>query len=619
VTRNPEPLSRRLAFWRSPSGQPAWARPTLLCVAVVAGLAYGWQMGSSIEIYYAAAVRSMATSWHDFVYAAFDPAGTVSVDKLPGALWVQALSVRLFGVHAWAIGLPQVLEGVLTVLILYRAVRRSSGPRAAIVAAAVLAVSPAAVTLDRGNISDTLLVLLLVLAADSMVRCVITGSRRSLVMAGVWVGLAFQAKMIEAWFVVPALAVTYLVASRGSASSRLLRLAAMVSVVAAVSLSWMVFVTLSPTSQRPYVDGSQHDSVFEQVFDYNGFGRVGQPTPNQQLGRTLDIPFFTAPSSGPAWNRLLTGAYGRDTGWLLPLSLVVVVAGVVGRRRKSRTDRDRAGIILWGTWLVVLAAVFSAASTINGYYLGALAPPVAALIGMGSTLAWDARHKVAARRALVGGVVLTVGYADWLLPAAGTGLPAWLRPGVLGLGVVAVAALATASLFRRRTLGLVLTSAAVVGATLLVPAVASASVVTNTLGPFDTPFQPVKTTNFTRAFFSAPIKALSTLPRIESVRNGAPDLMATQTSVLASTFIYATGQEVLPIGGFTGDIPAPSVRALASLVAAGEFHLVLTAARSQDPRVAWIARHCIKVPAPPNTPGSGLIVPIGIFYCATPR
>ncbi len=134
---------------------------------MVAGVAYGWQMGSSIEIYYAAAARSMSMSWHDFVYGAFDPAGTISVDKLPGALWLEALSVRLFGVHTWAIALPQVLEGVLTILVLFRLVRRLAGAEAAIVAAAVLAICPAAVTLDRGNIPDTLLVLLLVLAADA--------------------------------------------------------------------------------------------------------------------------------------------------------------------------------------------------------------------------------------------------------------------------------------------------------------------------------------------------------------------------------------------------------------------------------------------------------------------
>ena len=157
----------------SHGGQPRRSAPLgsahPVGLAVVAGVAYGWQMGSSIEIYYAAAVRSMSMSWHDFIFGAFDPAGTVSVDKLPGALWVQALSVRLFGVHTWAIALPQVVEGVLTVLVLYRVVRRLAGAQAAIVAAAVLAISPAAVTLDRGNIPDTLLILLLVLAADAVV------------------------------------------------------------------------------------------------------------------------------------------------------------------------------------------------------------------------------------------------------------------------------------------------------------------------------------------------------------------------------------------------------------------------------------------------------------------
>jgi 4-amino-4-deoxy-L-arabinose transferase-like glycosyltransferase len=142
---------------------------------VVAGLAYGWQMGSSIEIYYAAAVRSMSMSWHDFAYAAFDPAGTVSIDKLPGAFWVQALSVRLFGVHTWAIALPQVLEGSLTVLVLYRTVRRLAGPSPPSSPRRSWPFSPATVALDRGNISDTLLVLLLVLAADSPVAALGTG------------------------------------------------------------------------------------------------------------------------------------------------------------------------------------------------------------------------------------------------------------------------------------------------------------------------------------------------------------------------------------------------------------------------------------------------------------
>ena len=149
-------------------------------------------------------------SWHNFFFAAFDPAATITLDKLPGAFWLQALSVRIFGVHAWALVAPQVVEGMASVLVLYRVVRRLSGPLAAIVAAGVLVFSPATVALNRGNISDTLMVLLLLLAADATVSAVISGRSRSLIWAGVFVGLAFQAKMIEAWLVLPAFALAYL-------------------------------------------------------------------------------------------------------------------------------------------------------------------------------------------------------------------------------------------------------------------------------------------------------------------------------------------------------------------------------------------------------------------------
>src|SRR5215475_5031162 len=167
---------RALAPWRSPEDQPIWARPALLAICVVAAVAYAWGMaGASVEPFYGAAARSMAESWHDFIFGAFDPAGTVTVDKLPGALWVQALSLRVFGFHIWALVLPQAVEGMLTILVLYRAVRRLAGPVAGLTAAAVLAVTPVTVLLSRGNVSDSLLVLLLVLAADATAAALLTG------------------------------------------------------------------------------------------------------------------------------------------------------------------------------------------------------------------------------------------------------------------------------------------------------------------------------------------------------------------------------------------------------------------------------------------------------------
>jgi len=207
--------------WRRVSAQVWPRRLALSAIAALAGLLYAWVMGQdTLEYYYAAADRSMSMSWHNFIFGAFDPAGTSTVDKLPGALWIQALSVRAFGLHTWAIILPQVIEGILTVLVLYRAVTGLAGPAAGLIAALVLAVSPATVALDRENISDSLLILLLVLAADAVSGAIAglaagdagqdAGTLGRLILAGFWVGLAFQAKEIEAWMVLPALGLAYL-------------------------------------------------------------------------------------------------------------------------------------------------------------------------------------------------------------------------------------------------------------------------------------------------------------------------------------------------------------------------------------------------------------------------
>lgn len=408
-------------------------------------------------------------------------------------MWVQALSARLFGYHVWSLMLPQAVEGAITVLVLYHAVRRLAGPLAALTASVVLAASPSTMTLDRGNIPDSLMILLLVLAADSTVTAVLTGRRRSVVMVGVWVGLAFQAKMLEAWLVLPALGLAYLVAARGTTWARLGRVVVIGGVTVVVSLSYMTFVTLTPASQRPYVDGSTSNSVYQQVFDYNGFSRVGQASPNQVLGRTLGTPLFSQAEPPPAWNRLLTRSYGRDTGWLLPAAVIATAGILVARRRKPRTDLPRAGALLWGTWLLVLAVVFSISTTMNSYYAGALSPAMAGLLGIGSALAWEHPGEAWIAVVTAGTVLITVGYATWILPTRGTGLPNGLAAAAIALGVLAVVALAWSALHSRQRARPVPAAAVAVvlagAALLLVPAVASASVVAEGLGPFDTPFQ----------------------------------------------------------------------------------------------------------------------------------
>jgi 4-amino-4-deoxy-L-arabinose transferase-like glycosyltransferase len=176
-----------------------------------------------------------------------------------------------------------------SVLVLYRVVRRLSGAVAGILAAGVLVLSPATVALNRGNISDTLMVLLLLLAADTTVSAIVSGRMRSLIGAGVLVGLAFQAKMIEAWLVLQTLVLAYLVGTRGEPGRRVARLGAAGVVVAAASVSWMLLVTVWPASHGPYVDGSSTNSIFGQVFGYNGFGRLERASPNQLLTKSIGL------------------------------------------------------------------------------------------------------------------------------------------------------------------------------------------------------------------------------------------------------------------------------------------------------------------------------------------
>ncbi len=568
----------------------------LAAVAALAALAYSWAMvRDPLEPYYAAAVRSMAGSWHDFVFGAFDPAGTVSLDKLPGAFWLQALSARLLGVHTWTLVLPQVIEGVLTVLVLYRVVRRSAGRPAGLAAAFVLAVSPAVVALDRGNISDSLMILFVVLAADAVVGAVQDGRAWRIAVAGAWVGLAFQCKMIEAWLVLPALAITYLVAAPVPVARRSGQLAVGGAVTGAVSLLWMTAVTLVPASARPYADGSATNSVFEQVFGYNGLARVGAQSPlqilaGQGLGVTIGAP--------PSWNRLLVGDLGRDTGWLLPAAAVALVALVLERRGESRTDPVRAAALLWGIWAAVFGVAFSVTATINSYYTAALAPAVAALCGIGAAQAWAHRTSARVRLSVLIAVLATGGYGVALLWGAEAD-PTWLLPTLVAISLAALVLVA----IRVERVGLGVAAAAI----LLVPATASASLVLRGDGSFDTPFESATAARgVDQLLVATPALVARTLPALEKARAGAPDLLAVQSSAVASVFSYPTGQEVLPIGGFTGTQPHPTLDELRADIARGAFHLVLTFP-GDDPRLVWIATHC--------RPLNGAVPPLRDYYC----
>ena len=262
------------------------------------------------------------------------------------------------------------------------------------------------------------------------------GTLGRLILAGFWVGLAFQAKEIEAWMVLPALGLAYLLSGPGPVLRRAGQLAVAGVVVALVSVSWMTAVSLVPAADRPYVDGSHDNSVFEQVFAYNGFGRFGDQTPLQVRAAQLD-PGAVLPVPARAADRLLRGGLGLDTGWLIPAAAVVAVWGIASRRRQPRGDPLRACFILWGGWLVTFFAVFSMITTLWPYYTAALSPPAAAIIGAGVAAA-RSRERAPVSRTIGLAVIVagTAAYAAWLVSSS-AGAPGWLVPAIIAVGIAA--------------------------------------------------------------------------------------------------------------------------------------------------------------------------------------
>src|SRR5581483_4714904 len=259
-------------------GAPArrWGRAALVALlAVTAGL-YLWGLGASGwgNSFYSAAVQAGTKSWKAFFFGSSDAAGSITVDKPPAALWVMELSARLFGVNAWSILVPQALEGVAAVGLLYATVKRWFGSGAGLLAGAVLAVTPVAALMFRFNNPDALLTLLLVGAAYATVRAIEDGRTKWLVWAGALVGTGFITKMLQAFIVVPAFALAYLIAGPPRIVRRVTQLVWAGVALLVSSLWWVVAVMAVPTGDRPYIGGSQNNSLWNLIFGYNGFGRI---------------------------------------------------------------------------------------------------------------------------------------------------------------------------------------------------------------------------------------------------------------------------------------------------------------------------------------------------------
>ena len=388
----PLPAAPEVPTWsraRPPSseapGRQRRVERAALAATVLVGLAFNaWALSNNGfgNAYYAAATRSMTRSWSNFFFVSFDPGGFISVDKPPVALWIEALSARVFGYGTWSLLLPSALAGAASVAVLWSAIRRWFGPVAASVAALALAVSPINVAVNRLNLPEPFMILFLVGAVWAVGRALDDDERswRWLVLAGALVGLAFNTKMLAAFVPVPALGLAVLIGTRGRWWPRLRRTALFGVAALLFSLPWLVIVDLVPASARPYVGGSTNDTVQQLVFGYNGLNRV---TGNGQggggrLGGGAGGVFGGAAGS----DRLFSPALAGQIAWLIPLAVLgLAVAAWRYRRRPVALGL----VALWGGWSVLYAYVFSTAEGIfHAYYVSALAPGIAALVGIGA-------------------------------------------------------------------------------------------------------------------------------------------------------------------------------------------------------------------------------------------
>ncbi|MFB6501600.1 MULTISPECIES: glycosyltransferase family 39 protein [unclassified Streptomyces] len=440
---------------------PRWARPAFLGLLLVVALAYFWNLSASgyANSFYSAAAQAGSRSWKALFFGSLDAANAITVDKPPAALWPMALSVRVFGLNSWAILAPQVLMGVATAGVLYATVRRRFNAAAGLITVAVFALTPVAALMFRFNNPDALLALLMTVTVHCVLRAMENGRTAWLVWAGVAVGAAFLAKTLQAFLILPPLAVLYAVFAPVSVRRRFGQLGLSALAMTVAGGWWVAIVELWPASSRPYIGGSQNNSFLELTFGYNGLGRInGNETGSVGGGGRGGGP---GGGGGGQWGetgigRMFNSEVGGQISWLLPAALILLVAGIVLTRRAKRTDTARAAFLAWGGSLLMTMVVFSfMAGIFHQYYTVALAPYLAALVGMGVTVLWEERARWWTRAVLAGSVAVTALWAYVLLGRTPDHLP-WLRWAVLVGGLVgAVGLLLVARAGRRLAVAVV--------------------------------------------------------------------------------------------------------------------------------------------------------------------
>jgi len=578
--------------------------------------------------YYTAAVTAMLQSWHNFFFVAAEPGGSVSVDKPPLGLWIQAISAYFLGVSGFSVVLPEILAGIFSVMVLYHLVKRSFGVVAGWIAVLALAITPVVIATDRNNTMDSTLILTLLLATWAFVKATETRKLRFLLLGALLVGLGFNIKMLEAYLPLPAFYTLYFFGAQEKIWIKIRNLAIATVLLLVISFSWAVAVDLTPASQRPYVGSSGDNSEMSLIFGYNGVNRL-LGMMGKRNNQTNQLPNGGAPAQGPGMNgafpppasngtqnglppnrppfngqgfppnnppqgvrpnqggpgpggfnigqagalRLFIAPLSKETSWLLPFGIFAMLILLFTRLRWPVESKHRA-LILWGGWLVTAGIFFSIAGFFHEYYLSMMAAPLAALVGIGVMELWKLGQKyfwlAAGLLSIVAGSTLAFQY--WTAQSFTKNL--WWLYVALGIFAIGFIALIASFVVSNRKLIASLGFAFIVTAMMITPGAWSVLTNLNTSANQSLPAAYSGGNNSGPANRGGTQVNQTLLSYLQQNTQGMKYLMAVPSSMQGADYVIATGRPVLYLGGFSGQDAVETPESLSQLVSSGQLRYI---------------------------------------------
>ncbi len=664
LTKTQTDLKLRARFFMQFSGMNGWETICLIAVVILAT----WIRFSNVEAlgyanhYYTAGIKSMLYSWHNFFYVAAEPGGSVSIDKPPVGLWLQAISAYFLGVSGFSVLLPELLAGVISVICIYYLVRRSFGGVPGLLAALTMAITPVVVATDRNNTIDSTLILTLLLATWAFIKATETGKIRYLLAGATLVGIGFNIKMLQAFLSLPAFYAMYFLGSQEGILQKAWKLFLASVLLVAISLAWVVAVDLTPADQRPYVGSSSDNSEINLVFVYNGVDRLigmfGGPGRNREIvpgfgppqnagqgagifnpngpqnsngyaflppsfnGTTPSFPQgspnnFVGPNGGPGNNmrqgfgmrggtgrsgvlRLFIPPLSKEVSWLLPFGIMSAILLAARSRWKWPIIQEHYMLVLWGGWLLTCIVFFSIASFFHEYYLSMLAPPLAALVGIGIHQLWS--WKVTHIWPTVGVLCISAaGTAAFQIYTATTFVVnIWWLPEIIALLMIGTGILIFSAITRRQDFRFHLGFTLIILGIMITPAIWS--VLTN--------LSASQNQSLPSAYSGAAIGPVTQrglqinqklLDYLQENTKDMTYLMAVPSAMQGADYILATGRPVLYMGGFMGQDDVVSAADLAELVNEGKLRYIYWGMGGMGPGgtksdiSAWVTSSCVQV------------------------